>query len=76
MTTKDDLPAAETLAPALPDAEILNKREVAQRLRKTTRCIDSWMKSGRLSYIKIGRSVLFRWSDVQSDLNRFFVNAR
>jgi len=56
--------------------EIVTKRDVAQRLHKSTRCIDGWMKSGRLSHIKIGRSVLFRWSDVQSDLNRFRVNAR
>lgn len=70
------VPAPEMRRLSDPDGRILTKREVAQCLHKSTRCIDGWMKSGRLSHIKIGRSVLFRWADVQSDLNRFRVNAR
>lgn len=58
-------------------AEYLTKKELARSLRKSVRCIDNWIKSGHISYIKVGRrSVLFRWEDVQADLNRFRVNAR
>lgn len=74
----ESVPAVTNLPiPTTPGAlDFLTKPEVAERLRKSVRCVDGWMKSGRLSHIKIGRSVLFRWSDVQADLSRFRVNAR
>ena len=48
------------------DDEYLTKLEVAQRLRKQVRTIDNWMRKGFLPYYKVGRSVTFKWSDVQS----------
>jgi hypothetical protein len=33
--------------------ELITKSELARRLRKTTRCIDTWMKADRLVYYKI-----------------------
>ena len=55
-------------------SDLLTKREVASRLRRTPRCIELWMRKRYLPYIKIGRSVYFRWSDVSSQLDKFRVN--
>ena len=46
----------------------IRKREVALRVGKTVRTVDAWMRSGVLPYFKIGRSVLFRWSDVEKHI--------
>ena len=46
----------------------INKTEVARRLNKTIRTVDNWMQRGILPYYKIGRSVVFKWSDVESHL--------
>jgi excisionase family DNA binding protein len=54
--------------------EILDKRETAKRIRKSIRTVDSWMKAKRLPYMKVGRTVLFRWSDVLAKLETFRVN--
>ncbi|MBV9008593.1 MAG: helix-turn-helix domain-containing protein [Verrucomicrobia bacterium] len=50
------------------------KRELAARLRKSSRTIDYWMKKGRLPYMKVGKSILFRWSDVLEALSKYRVN--
>jgi hypothetical protein len=54
--------------------EILDKPKLARRLDKSVRTIDAWMKSGRLPYSKVGRSVLFRWGAVLEKLEAFRVN--
>ena len=54
-------------SPALPEG-FITKVEVAKRLNKTLRTVDNWMKRGLLPYFKIGRSVSFRWSDVEAHL--------
>jgi excisionase family DNA binding protein len=54
--------------------EILDKPKLARRLDKSVRTIDAWMKSGRLPYCKVGRSVLFRWGAVLEKLEAFRVN--
>jgi excisionase family DNA binding protein len=51
-----------------PAEGFINKDEVAQRLKKTLRTIDNWMRRGLLPYYKIGRSVCFKWSEVESHL--------
>jgi len=48
--------------------EFINKNEVARRLGKTLRTVDNWMRRGLLPYFKIGRSVAFKWSDVERHL--------
>ena len=53
---------------------LLTKRELAARLRKSTRTTDDWMRKGKLPYLKIGKTVLFRWPDVLEKLNSFRVN--
>ena len=54
-----------------PD-RLITKAEVAAYVRKTTRTIDAWMAAGILPYYKIGRSVLFKLSDVQQHLDQNF----
>ena len=48
----------------------INKPEVARRLQKQVRTVDNWMKRGILPYYKIGRSVVFKWSEVEGALFR------
>ena len=52
--------------------EYLSKRELAERLKKTPRTIESYMAKGILPYFKLNRSILFRWSDVQKHLDEHF----
>jgi len=60
---------AET--PTAPVTEpFINKEEVARRLGKTLRTVDNWMQRGLLPYYKIGRSVEFKWSDVEEHLSQ------
>lgn len=53
--------------PAQPEGYI-GKTEVARRLNKTIRTVDNWMKRGLLPYYKMGRSVSFKWNDVEAHL--------
>jgi excisionase family DNA binding protein len=54
--------------------DLLVKREVAAKLKRSVRTVDSWMRQGKLPYIKLGKTVLFRWPDVLEKLNAFRVN--
>ena len=49
-------------------------KTLAPKLRRSPRTIQAWMKAGKLPYLKVGKSVLFRWSDVLEKLNAFRVN--
>ena len=53
---------------------LLKKRELAERLAISKRTLDVWMSMGRIPYLKVGRSVRFRLSDVLAKLNTFRVN--
>jgi len=44
----------------------ISKPEVARRLKKTIRTVDNWMRKGLLPYYKLGRTVAFRWSEIES----------
>jgi excisionase family DNA binding protein len=46
----------------------IGKTEVARRLNKTIRTVDNWMRRGILPYYKLGRTVAFRWSEVEAHL--------
>ncbi|MGA3182677.1 MAG: hypothetical protein ABSF38_20320 [Verrucomicrobiota bacterium] len=60
-------------APSTGDqCQFLVKGQVAQRLQKTPRTIEIWSRRGILPSIKIGRSVLFFWPDVESALREKF----
>jgi excisionase family DNA binding protein len=53
---------------------LLRKRELAPQLGISSRTLDVWMAQGRVPFLKIGRSVRFRLSDVLEKLNAFRVN--
>ena len=48
----------------------IGKAELARRLGKTVRTVDTWMSRGILPYYKPDRCVLFRWSDVEQHIMR------
>jgi excisionase family DNA binding protein len=53
---------------------LLTKPEVAIKLRRSRRTVESWMRQGKLPYLKVGKTVLFRWPDVLEKLSQFRVN--
>jgi excisionase family DNA binding protein len=63
----------ETAAVQASDG-LLTKRELARRLRLSTRSVDAWMRTKHLPYLKCGKTVRFRWIDVVEKLNAFRVN--
>ena len=48
----------------------IDRPEVARRLNKDVRTVDRWRKRRVLPYYKIGRDVLFKWSEVEERLKR------
>ena len=50
----------------------LVKTEIAERLRKTPRTIETWTRKGILPCLRIGRSVLYSWGDVEAQLRQKF----
>ncbi len=49
-------------------AGYITKPELALRLRKCIRTVDSWLRRGYVPHLKIGRTVLFHWPTVQKHL--------
>ncbi len=50
----------------------ITKEEVAKRLKKTVRTIENWQARGIVPFVKAGRSVLFKWADVEGHLQSNF----
>jgi hypothetical protein len=50
--------------PSSAAGEMLSKLELAGRLKIAVRTVENWQRRGILSYIKIGKVVLFHWPDV------------
>lgn len=71
MTSDSPSPSGQILS---NEDGFLTKRELSLRLKKTPRCIETWMRRRYLPYIKIGHSVFFRWNDVLAALKRYQVN--
>jgi excisionase family DNA binding protein len=53
---------------------LLTKRELAPKLKISRRTLDGWMRKGRVPFMKLGKSVRFRWPDVLERLSQFRVN--
>jgi excisionase family DNA binding protein len=53
---------------------LLNKRELAVKLGISKRTVDAWMRQKRLTFIKIGKTVRFRWPDVLQKMADYRVN--
>jgi excisionase family DNA binding protein len=50
----------------------IDKRECARRLGKTVRTVDTWMAKGWIPLIRVGRTVAFRWSEVDDYIRGHF----
>src|SRR5687767_4317737 len=66
-------PIPSQSTPTNTGEELLTKRELAVRLKKTPRCVEQWMRRRYLPYIKIGHTVLFKWRDVLEALERLTI---
>ena len=53
---------------------LLTKRELAKKLKVSVRTLDDWMRRGRIAYLKIGKTVRYRYSDVLEKLSTLRVN--
>ena len=56
------------------DDALLTKSELAPKLKISRRTLDGWMRKGRVPFMKLGKSVRFRWPDVLEKLSQFRVN--
>jgi hypothetical protein len=56
--------------PLSPVENFITKKEVARRLGRGVRTIDSWKQLGLIPYYKVGKCVYFRWSEVQDAIAR------
>lgn len=52
--------------PALAVEPYISKKEVAARLQKDLRTVNNWMRLKQIPYYKVGRTVLFKWSEVEA----------
>ena len=78
-TSRRAAPAASEpeSVPPNPVEPLLSKKHLAQRLDVTVRTVDTWMATGRVPYLKIGRSVRFSLEDVARHLKeKYRVGAR
>ena len=57
---------------AVPQNEMLTKRELAAKLKVTIRTIENWQRAGFLPYIKISSVVIFHWPEVLEHLKANF----
>lgn len=57
--------------PAGPEGYI-NKHETARRLGRTVRSIDTYMAKGIIPFYKLGRTVMFKWSEVDQHIQAHF----
>jgi len=67
-----ELPENTPASAANPADEMLNKEELAARLKMTVRSVENWQKRGILPFIKAGKIVLFYWPDVVEHLKANF----
>lgn len=46
----------------------IDKRECARRLGRTVRSVDTYMALGIIPFYKLGRTVAFKWSEVDAHI--------
>jgi excisionase family DNA binding protein len=49
----------------------IGKAELARRIGKSERTVEKWMRRAVMPYYKIGRSVSFKWTEVESALAKY-----
>jgi predicted DNA-binding transcriptional regulator AlpA len=64
--------------PTPPEVECyIDKAELARRLGRTVRSVDTYMAEGIVPFYKLGRTVAFKWSEVDAYLQSHYrVGAR
>jgi excisionase family DNA binding protein len=55
---------------------LLTVKEVAERLKVTTRTVQKWQEEGTISFIKIGKCVRIREEHLENWLNKKTVKAK
>ncbi len=46
----------------------IDKKECARRLGRTVRSVDTYMAKGIIPYFKLGKTVAFKWSEVDAHI--------
>ena len=64
MTDANENPTAAQVQPE----GFIDKPEVAKRMQRTVRTVDNLMKRRLIPFYKIGRSVSFKWSEIETHL--------
>ena len=54
---------------------LMNEKEMAQLLSISWRALQEYRKRRLIPYVKLGRRVLYRWSDVERALDRLTIRA-
>lgn len=62
---------AAVTVPAGPEGYI-DKRELARRLGRTPRSVDTYMALGMVPFYKLGRTVAFKWSEVDAHIKAHY----
>ena len=67
----------EAQAPEPPRASQLpegymDKRQIARQLGRTVRSVDTYMALGIIPFYKLGRTVMFKWSEVDQHIQAHF----
>lgn len=55
------------------NSKFMTKKETAYFCKVSIATINRWMKTGRISYLKLGRKVLFNHDQVLQDLEKFII---
>ena len=50
----------------------IDKRECARRLGRTPRSVDTYMALGMVPFYKLGRTVAFKWSEVDAHIRAHY----
>jgi len=50
----------------------IDKRECARLLGRTVRSVDTYMAAGVIPFYKLGRTVMFKWSEVDAHIQSHF----
>lgn len=59
--------------PTLGGERFLTDREVSQRLKVSRRTLQEWRTNGQIAYIPLGGKVLYKESEIQKMLEKFYV---
>jgi predicted DNA-binding transcriptional regulator AlpA len=75
MRTESVSDVGQQAAPASGRAEAegyIDKHECARRLGRTVRSVDTYMLKGIVPFYKLGRTVAFKWSEVDEHIKAHF----